>query len=211
ESWGFARLGLGTPHPVSAIHGRGSGDLLDALVEALPEPPDTGADGGDVDDGIFSVAIVGRPNVGKSTLFNRLVGDERSIVHDLPGTTRDAVDTVVETEDGPLRFVDTAGMRRRSKIDEPTEYFSLVRALQAVDRADAALLVIDAHAGVSHQDQRLAERVYATQGASDPPTFTLFATHELPPTYLRYVERKIREAFELGPTPIKLRVRRRNG
>src|SRR5439155_16438095 len=161
ESWGFARLGLGTPHPVSAIHGRGSGDLLDALVEAWPEPPDTDADGADVDDGIFSVAVVGRPNVGKSTLFNRLVGDERSIVHDLPGTTRDAVDTVIETDDGPLRFVDTAGMRRRSKIDEPTEYFSLVRALQAVDRADAALLVVDAHEGVSHQDQRLAERVDA--------------------------------------------------
>jgi GTP-binding protein len=309
ESWGFSRLGLGTPHPVSAIHGRGSGDLLDALVEALPPEPDV-SDLADTDDGIFSVAIVGRPNVGKSTLFNRLVGDERSIVHDLPGTTRDAVDTVVETDEGPLRFVDTAGMRRRSRIDEPTEYFSLVRALQAVDRADAALLVIDAHEGVSHQDQRLAERVdaagtaivvvlnkwdlldaegrakakidvadrlaflsyapvltvsaltgkmmqrllpalrqaeeayhqrvptaalnrvireaqashpppaakrhrprvlYATQGANDPPTFTLFATHELPPTYLRYLERKIREAFDLGPTPIKLRVRRRNG
>jgi GTP-binding protein len=309
ESWSLARLGLGAPHPVSAIHGRGSGDLLDALVAVLPEEA-LDAAGPAAEDGIFSVAIVGRPNVGKSTLFNRLVGDERSIVHDLPGTTRDAVDTVVETDDGPLRFVDTAGMRRRSKIDEPTEYFSLVRALQAVDRADAALLVIDAHEGVSHQDQRLAERVdaagtaivivlnkwdlldaearaaakidvadrlaflsyapvltvsaltgrmlarvlpalreaeaayhrrvptaalnrvirdaqashpppaskrhrarilYATQGANDPPTFTLFASHELPSTYLRYLERKIREAFDLGPTPIKLRVRLRNG
>jgi len=147
ESWTFARLGLGDPHPVSAIHGRGSGDLLDALVDALPpvevEPEPK-------DDGIFSIAIVGRPNVGKSTLFNRIVGDERSIVHDLPGTTRDAVDTVVETDDGPLRFVDTAGMRRRSKIDEPTEYFSMVRALQAVDRADAAVFVIDATQGVTH-------------------------------------------------------------
>ncbi len=308
ETWAFSRLGLGTPHPVSAIHGRGSGDLLDALVDALPPEPEEPID--DKDDGIFSIAIVGRPNVGKSTLFNRLVGDERSVVHDLPGTTRDAVDTIVETEDGPLRFVDTAGMRRRSKIDEPTEYYSLVRALQAVDRADAALLVVDAHEGVSHQDQRLAERVdaagtaivivlnkwdlldaegraqakidvadrlaflsyapvltvsaltgkmlqrvlpalreaeaayhtrvptaalnrvirdaqqahppptarkhrprvlYATQGAADPPTFTLFVTHELPPTYLRYLERKIRESFDLGPTPIKLRVRRRNG
>jgi GTP-binding protein len=311
EAWSLSRLGLGTPHPVSAIHGRGSGDLLDALVDVLPPlPAETPGAEEQTDDRSFSVAIVGRPNVGKSTLFNRLVGDERSIVHDLPGTTRDAVDTVVETEDGPLRFVDTAGMRRRSRIDEPTEYFSLVRALQAVDRSDAALLVIDAHEGVSHQDQRLAERVdaagtaivivlnkwdlldadarakvkidvadrlaflayapvltvsaltgkmmqrvlpalrqaeeayhrrvptaalnrvireaqaahpppalkrhrprilYATQGASDPPTFTLFATHELPPTYLRYVERKIREAFDLGPTPVKVRVRRRNG
>ena len=87
--------------------------------------------------------------------------NDRSIVHDLPGTTRDAIDTIVETEDGPLRFVDTAGMRRRSRIDEPTEYFSLVRALQAVDRADAALLVIDAADGVTHQDQRLAERIDA--------------------------------------------------
>ena len=160
EAWAFARLGLGEPHPVSAIHGRGSGDLLDAVVDALPPEPEA-LSGDDADDGIFSIAIVGRPNVGKSTLFNRIVGDERSIVHDMPGTTRDAVDTVVETEDGPLRFVDTAGMRRRSRVDEPAEYFSLVRALQAVDRADAALLVVDAHEGVSHQDQRLAERVDA--------------------------------------------------
>ncbi len=306
--WEFAKFGLGDPWPVSAIHGRGSGDLLDALVEALPEEPPA-PEVEESGDKIFSVAIVGRPNVGKSTLFNKIVGDERSIVHDMPGTTRDAVDTIVDTEDGPLRFVDTAGMRRRAKIDEPTEYYSLVRALQAVDRSDAALLVVDAHEGVSHQDQRLAERIdaagtaivivlnkwdlldaegrakakidvadrlaflgyapvltvsaktgktmhkvlpalrqaeeayhqrvptgalnrvvreaqqahpapagkrhrprilYATQGANDPPTFTLFATHELPATYLRYIERKIRESFDLGPTPIKLRVRRRN-
>ena len=139
-----------------------SGELLDALVAALP---DTARGRGRRlrrdDDGIFSVAIVGRPNVGKSTLFNRLVGEERSVVHDLPGTTRDAIDTVVETDDGPLRFVDTAGLRRKSQIDEPTEYYSLVRALEAVDRADAALFVIDASEGVTHQDQRLAERVDA--------------------------------------------------
>ena len=306
--WEFSRLGLGDPFPVSALHGRGSGDLLDALVDALPdeveeEEPEP--------DGIFAVAIVGRPNVGKSTLFNRLVGDDRTVVHDMPGTTRDSIDTLVETEDGPLRFVDTAGMRRRSRIDEPTEYYGLVRALESVDRADAALLVIDATEGVTHQDQRLAERIdaagtavvvvlnkwdlvtdpddrvqvqadvadrlaflgyapvlkvsaltgknavrilpalrqaeeayhtriptaalnrllqeaqqrhppppvrkhrprllYATQGATDPPTFTIFASHELPETYLRYLERRIREAFDLGPTPIKLRVRRRNG
>jgi GTPase len=256
----------------------------------------------------FTIAIVGRPNVGKSTLFNRLVGEDRSVVHDMPGTTRDAIDTVVETEDGPLRFVDTAGLRRKSRIDEPTEYYSLVRALEAIDRADAALLVIDAAEGVTHQDQRLAERIdaagtavviicnkwdlvdaedrekvrrqvadmlgflsyapmipisalsgrrvhqllpalresesayhqriptaalnrvlrdaqnahpapvqrrhrprvlYATQGATDPPTFTLFASRPLPPQYLRYLERRLRESFDLGPTPIKLRVRAR--
>ena len=107
------------------------------------------------------VAIVGRPNVGKSTLFNRLVGDERAVVHEEPGTTRDAIDTVIDTPEGRLRFVDTAGMRRRSRIDEATEYYGLIRALEAVDRADAALLVIDASAGVTHQDQRLAERIDA--------------------------------------------------
>jgi len=310
DAWELTRLGLGSPHPVSALHGRGSGDLLDAIVAALP--PDAAATdaAADESDRPFAVAIVGRPNVGKSTLFNRLVGEERAVVHDEPGTTRDAIDTVVETDAGPLRFVDTAGMRRRSRIDEATEYYGLVRALEAVDRADAALLVIDASAGVTHQDQRLAERIdaagtaavvilnkwdlvddadqrravladvadrlaflayapvlkvsartgrnlrhvlpalheaegayhrrvptaalnrvlqdaqarhppppvrrhrprvlYGTQGASDPPTFTLFVTHELPPTYLRYLERQLREAFELGPTPLKLRVRRRS-
>ena len=107
------------------------------------------------------MAIVGRPNVGKSTLFNRLIGDERSIVHDLPGTTRDTIDTVVETDAGPVRFIDTAGMRRKSRIGEGAEYYSLVRALQAIDRADVACLVIDATEGVTHQDQRLAERIDA--------------------------------------------------
>jgi GTP-binding protein len=224
----------------------------------------------------------------------------------VPGTTRDTIDTVVETDEGPIRFVDTAGMRRKSRIDEGTEYYSLVRALQAIDRAEAALLVIDATEGVTHQDQRLAERIdvagspivivlnkwetldaerraaaaldvadrlaflayapvlkisaltgkgvhqlvpalgqaidayhrrvptgelnqvlkaaqaahpapagvrvlYGTQGASDPPTFTLFASRTVPPTYLRYLERRIREHFAFGPTPLKLRVRRRAG
>jgi GTP-binding protein len=319
DAWDFTRLGIGDPVPVSALHGRGSGELLDLIVDRLPPEPEAPEVNGDGSAGAdaeglgtpekpFSVAIVGRPNVGKSTLFNRLVGEERAVVHDSPGTTRDTIDTVVETEDGWLRFVDTAGMRRKSRIDEGTEYYSLVRALQAIDRSDAALLVIDATEGVTHQDQRLAERVdasgcatvvvlnkwdaldadarddvladvadrlaflsyapvlktsaltgrnvtrllpalfqardeyhrrvptralnevlqaaqlaqpppaerghrprilYATQGATDPPTFTLFTTRELPAGYLRYLERKIREAFSIGPTPIKLRVRRR--
>src|SRR5437879_2490279 len=104
---------------------------------------------------------VGAANVGKSTLFNRLVGDERSIVHDLPGTTRDTIDTVLETEEGPLRLVDTAGMRRKARVGEGPEYYSLVRSLQAIDRSDVTLLVVDAPDGVTHQDQRLAERVDA--------------------------------------------------
>src|SRR5260370_23429297 len=147
DAWSLAGLGLGDPIPVSAIHGRGSGDLLDAVIGALPPEREPAPDA----PKLFSIAIVGRPNVGKSTLFNRLVGDERSVVHDEPGTTRDAIDTIVDTPDGPLRFVDTAGMRRRSRIDEPSEYYGLVRALEAVNRADAALLLIHASSGVTHQ------------------------------------------------------------
>ncbi|MDQ4089153.1 MAG: ribosome biogenesis GTPase Der, partial [Actinomycetota bacterium] len=160
DAWDFARLGLGEPMPVSALHGRQVGDLLDEVVARLPPP---GPEEVPADDSskVPSIAVVGRPNVGKSTLFNRLIGDDRSVVHDQPGTTRDSIDTVVETPDGPVRFIDTAGMRRKSKILEGTEYYSLVRALQTVDRADAAMLVIDASQGVTHQDQRLAERIDA--------------------------------------------------
>ena len=164
--WDFLQLGLGEPLPVSALHGRGAGDLLDRVVTLLPSDGRAPAPAADreldaEEARIFGVAIVGRPNVGKSTLFNRLIGDERAVVHDLPGTTRDTIDTVVETDEGPIRFVDTAGMRRRSRVDDGTEYYSLVRALQAVDRADVAFLVIDATEGVTAQDQRLAERVDA--------------------------------------------------
>ncbi|MGD0392143.1 MAG: ribosome biogenesis GTPase Der [Acidimicrobiales bacterium] len=310
DAWDAMSLGLGEPWPVSALHGRGTGDLLDDVVRLLPEPSiaDDGPNTGEAGDGgppgaesVPRVALVGRPNVGKSTLFNRLVGDERSVTHDAPGTTRDAVDTVVETPEGTVCFVDTAGMRRKSRTERGTEYFSVLRALDALDRADIALLVIDATAGVTHQDQRLAERIgaagcptvvvlnkweliatedrndilvdigdrlaflgeapvlkisalsglgvhnilpavaaaeeayhsriptgelnralksiqmahppvgakiqYGVQGANDPPTFTLFTNGRLQPTYLRYVERGLRERFELGPTPIKLRVR----
>ncbi|MEQ8842542.1 MAG: ribosome biogenesis GTPase Der [Acidimicrobiales bacterium] len=306
--WELLGLGMGDPFPVSALHGKGTGDLLDALIALLPERTDESDEDDTLDaddEKMFSVSLVGRPNVGKSTLFNRLIGEERSVVHDRPGTTRDAIDTIVETEHGPIKFVDTAGMRRKSRIDEDTEYYSTVRALKAVDLSDVALLVIDATIGITHQDQRLAERVdgagcpivillnkwellgtearekiaddlerklsfladppvlrisaltgkgvnrlwpalqtavgeyrtriptrevnkviraaqaaqpaphgarvlYATQGATDPPTFTLFANREVPSTYLRYLERSLREAFSLGSTPIKVRVRKRS-
>jgi GTP-binding protein len=305
DIWPFTRLGLGDPCPVSALHGRGTGDLLDDVVARLPpEPAQTAGDAHPEDVvRVPSVAIVGQPNVGKSTLFNRLTGDDRSVVHDLPGTTRDSIDTLVSTPEGEVRFIDTAGMRRRAGAAEGAEYYSLVRALQALDRADAALLLIDATEGITRQDQRLAERIdaaghpvvvilnkwellgheqrarvvadledrlaflayapvlkmsartglgvpqlypalraaltasqrrvptgelnrvlaaaqtahrspggrilYATQGAVDPPTFTLFATKAVPAPYLRYLERRIREHFDLGPTPLVFRVRRR--
>lgn len=340
-AWELLSLGAGDPWPVSALHGRGTGDLLDEVVRRLPAAPavpvglETGGDGHrraatggaavggaatggaavagdavagaggreapDEDAAAPRVALVGRPNVGKSTLFNRLIGEDRSIVHDMPGTTRDSIDTVITTEEGPLCFVDTAGMRRRARTERGVESYATIRALESLDRADIALLVIDATVGATHQDQRLAERIgsagcpavivlnkwdlvatgdredvlagvgerlaflgmapvlrvsastgrgvhkilpalhaavdayhrrvptgalnralqdiqsshpapgarvrYGVQGAIDPPTFTLFATGRLPQTYLRYIERGLRERFDFGPTPLKLRVR----
>ena len=318
--WEFNRLGLGEAWAVSALHGRNVGDVLDRVLDLLE--PDAGevpaeapaADGdestsdgevpADPDADVPAVAIVGRPNVGKSTLFNRLIGDEGSVVHDQPGTTRDTIDTLVETEAGPVRFIDTAGMRRKARVDADTEYYANLRALRAIDACDVALLIVDATVGVTAQDQRLAERIdgagcpivvllnkwetldapqresilgelarrlhfvgespvlrisaltgrgvhrlvpaieaameayesraptakvneivqlaqsaqpapggarvlYATQAATQPPTFTLFANRELPATYLRYLERRLREELGLAKTPLKLRVRRR--
>ncbi len=175
DVWPFVRLGLGDPVAISALHGRGVGDLLDLVVTRLdaamrrgdePAASEGGESGTEQDadedeEIVASVAIVGRPNVGKSTLFNRLVGEERSVVHDVPGTTRDAVDTLVDTSEGRIRFVDTAGLRRKSRIGEATEYYSLVRSLSAIDSSDVAVLVLDAGEGVSHQDQRIAERIDA--------------------------------------------------
>jgi GTP-binding protein len=175
DMWEFMSLGMGEPVPVSALHGRRAGDLLDVVVEAFPEhlrqpvvrPVDPWSpDAADVEpdeavEVVPRVAIVGRPNVGKSTLFNRLVGEDRSVVHDHAGTTRDSIDTLVETDGGPIIFVDTAGMRRKGRIDDSAEYYSFVRALRSIDDADVALLVIDATVGVTAQDQRLAERVDA--------------------------------------------------
>lgn len=148
--WEFCSLGLGDPWAVSALHGNGTGDLLDELVAKLPviEDPD--------DDDCINVAIIGRPNAGKSSLTNKLVGTERSIVSDIPGTTRDAIDTVVTHEEQRYRIVDTAGIRRRSAIDDNVEYYGFVRALRAIERADVALLVIDSTIGLTDQDQRVA-------------------------------------------------------
>ena len=154
ELWEFYQLGLGDPWPVSSIHGHGTGDLLDALVEELKKLP-VDFDETDEDSGI-NVAIIGRPNAGKSSLTNCLTGDNRSIVADVAGTTRDAIDTKVEHNGQKYTIVDTAGLRRKSQINEDVEYYGFVRAMRAIDRADVALLVIDASIGLTDQDQRVA-------------------------------------------------------
>ena len=151
ELWEFYQLGLGDPRPVSALHGTGTGDLLDEIVSLFPEDKVEE----DVLDSI-NVAIIGRPNAGKSSLTNKLTKDNRSIVSDVAGTTRDAIDTVVEHEGTYYTIVDTAGLRKKSVVHEDVEYYGFVRAMRAIDRAQVVLLVIDATLGLTDQDQRVA-------------------------------------------------------
>ncbi len=151
ELWEFYQLGLGDPHPVSALHGTGTGDLLDEIVSLFPEDKTEE----DVLDSI-NVAIIGRPNAGKSSLTNKLTNNDRSIVSDVAGTTRDAIDTTVEHEGTYYTIVDTAGLRKKSVVHEDVEYYGFVRAMRAIDRAQVVLLVIDATLGLTDQDQRVA-------------------------------------------------------
>lgn len=151
ELWEFYQLGLGDPRPVSALHGTGTGDLLDEIVSLFPEDKVEE----DVLDSI-NVAIIGRPNAGKSSLTNKLTNDNRSIVSDVAGTTRDAIDTVVEHEGTYYTIVDTAGLRKKSVVHEDVEYYGFVRAMRAIDRAQVVLLVVDATLGLTDQDQRVA-------------------------------------------------------
>lgn len=148
----FYNLGIGEPIPVSASNHLGLGDLLDAVVEKFP---DENAAGDLEDDDEIKVALIGRPNVGKSSIFNALVGEERSIVSDVAGTTRDAIDTPVVRNGQRYLFIDTAGMRRKAKVDEPIEKYSVMRSLRAVDRSDVVLMVFDAVEGVTEQDKRI--------------------------------------------------------
>jgi GTP-binding protein len=149
--WG---LGLGEPHAISAYHGRGVGELLDEVVAGLPESPEP-----EPEDDVPRVAIVGRPNVGKSTLLNKLVGDNRVIVSETPGTTRDPIDVDVELEGERYRLIDTAGIRRKPQISEDADFYSVIRAREALATADVAVLLVDATEGVTHQDQRIAREV----------------------------------------------------
>lgn len=147
----FYALGLGELYPVSGLHGSGTGDLLDAIVDALPRQPEEE----DEDEGV-KIAIVGRPNVGKSSLLNRILGEDRTIVSPVPGTTRDAIDTYLTWHGMPITLIDTAGIRRRGKIVPGVERYSVLRALRAIKRADVALLLIDASEGVTAQDAHVA-------------------------------------------------------
>lgn len=151
----FYNLGLGDPHAVSAMHGMGTGDLLDACLEHFPPETEDG-----LEPDVISVAIAGKPNAGKSSLINRILGHERVIVSDVPGTTRDATDSYFENKYGKYNFIDTAGMRKKSKVNENVEYYSVLRAVMAIERADVCLIMIDARDGVTEQDTKVAGVVH---------------------------------------------------
>ena len=147
----FYNLGLGDPIPVSAVHGHGTGDLLDACVRYFPEE-----DFAEEDEDYIKVALIGKPNVGKSSLVNRILGEQRVIVSDVAGTTRDAIDSKFENQQGKYIFIDTAGMRRKSKVEENVEKYSVLRATMAIERSDVCLIMIDAQEGVTEQDTKVA-------------------------------------------------------
>jgi len=151
EAYEFYNLGMGDFHPISSIHGLGIGDLLDAVFEHFPEEED-----GDQEEDVIKIAVIGKPNVGKSSLINCILGEERVIVSDIPGTTRDAIDTLVERNGKLYNFIDTAGIRKKSRIEEDIERYSVIRSFMAVDRADVCLIMIDANDGVTEQDTKIA-------------------------------------------------------
>lgn len=308
--WEFYSLGVGEPIAISALHGHGTGDLLDEVVALFPEEDDLPAEPSDPNS--LSVAIIGRPNAGKSSLFNKIIGSDRSIVSDIAGTTRDAIDTIVERDGRRYCMVDTAGIRKKSTVYENIEYYSMVRGLRAIDRADVALLVVDSTTGMTEQDQKVAnlaiergcalvillnkwdllkddrereqvmetvdrrltlapwasvlrisaltgrsvEKIwalidaaaaaraskvstsrlnqmltemrefghtvvdgkrrlrmhYVTQTGTKPPTFTFFVNHTdmVNDAYRRYIENRMRAAFDFKGTPIRLRFRKKD-
>ena len=155
DAFEFYSLGIGDLFETSAVHGHGTGDLLDWVLENIPED-----DGEDADDDVIKVAIVGKPNVGKSSLLNQILGEERVIVSNVAGTTRDAIDSHFENDSGKYCFIDTAGMRRKSKVDDAIEKYSNMRSISAIERADVCLILIDANDGVTEQDTKIAGLVH---------------------------------------------------
>jgi GTP-binding protein len=193
EAAEFYRLGLGEPMPVSAAQGLGTGDLLDRVVELLPEDDDTSAR-----DDVLRLAIIGRPNVGKSTLFNQLVGNPRTIVSNEAGTTRDAIDLEIEVEGRKIVIVDTAGMRRQSKVSESVEYYTTLRSQRAVDRADVAIVVCDAADGVTSQDFRIAELAMQS-GCATLIVLNKWDVHNLSDDDLAHERAKVQQKLRLRP------------
>ena len=162
EFYEFYSLGFeNEPIPLSALHGSGSGDVLDAVLECLPD-----FDAEEADDDVINVAVIGKPNAGKSSLINKILGDERLIVSNIAGTTRDAIDTFVENEYGKYNFIDTAGIRRQSRVDDRVEKFSVLRAKMAIERADVCIIMIDANEGCTEQDEKIAGLAHEAGKAS---------------------------------------------
>ena len=161
EFYEFYELGMGDPVPLSSLHGTGSGDLLDRVTELLPPEKDE-----EEDEDAIKVAVIGKPNAGKSSIINRMLGEERLIVSDIAGTTRDAIDTRVENEFGKYIFIDTAGIRRQSKVEDRIEKFSVLRAKLAVERADVCLIMIDGNEGITEQDEKIAGLAHEAGKAS---------------------------------------------
>ncbi|MCQ2458938.1 MAG: ribosome biogenesis GTPase Der [Ruminococcus sp.] len=151
ELYEFYNLGLGDPYPISSVHGHGTGDMLDKVFEYLPD-----SDEKEYDEDYIKVAVIGKPNAGKSSLINKIAGEERVIVSDIAGTTRDSTDTVIENDFGKFVFIDTAGIRKKSKVTEKIEHYSVLRAYMAVDRADVCVIMLDATEGFTEQDSKVA-------------------------------------------------------
>ena len=186
----FYSLGIGDLFETSAIHGHGTGDLLDWVLENIPEDS-----GEEEDSDVTKVAIVGKPNVGKSSLLNRILGEERVIVSDVAGTTRDAIDSYFENETGKYCFIDTAGMRKKSKIEEDIEKYSVLRATMAIDRADVCLILIDANDGVTEQDTKIAGLVHEAGKAAVIVVNKWDAVENKETNTMRDMEAKVRQGL----------------
>ena len=190
DAFEFYSLGIGDLFETSAVHGHGTGDLLDWVLENIPED-----DGDEEEDDVIKVAIVGKPNVGKSSLLNRILGEERVIVSNVAGTTRDAIDSYFENEAGKYCFIDTAGMRRKSKVDDAIEKYSNMRSISAIERADVCLILIDANDGVTEQDTKIAGLVHEAGKAAIIVVNKWDAVENKETNTMRDMEAKVRQGL----------------
>ena len=190
DAFEFYSLGIGDLFETSAVHGHGTGDLLDWVLENIPDTEDE-----EEDDEVIKVAIVGKPNVGKSSLLNRILGEERVIVSNVAGTTRDAIDSYFENETGKYCFIDTAGMRRKSKVDDAIEKYSNMRSISAIDRADVCLILVDANDGVTEQDTKIAGLVHEAGKAAIIVVNKWDAVEDKETNTMRDMEAKVRSGL----------------